>query len=39
MGRLGTAEEVAGVVAFLATSEARFITGATIAVDGGYLSV
>jgi NAD(P)-dependent dehydrogenase (short-subunit alcohol dehydrogenase family) len=39
MGRLGTPEEVAGVIAFLATREASFVTGATLAVDGGYLSV
>jgi citronellol/citronellal dehydrogenase len=35
LGRLGTAEEVSGVVAFLASSAARYITGTTIVVDGG----
>ncbi len=35
LGRLGTAEEVADVVAFLASSAARYITGTTIDVDGG----
>lgn len=35
MKRLGTAEEVAGVVAFLCSDLARFITGETIHVNGG----
>lgn len=34
----GTAEDVANVVAFLAGSDARFVTGQTIIVDGGLLS-
>lgn len=33
--RLGQPEDVAGVVAFLASSEASYITGQEIAVDGG----
>lgn len=36
LGRYGKAEEVAGVVAFLAGPDATYITGATLAVDGGY---
>lgn len=33
--RLGKPEEIAGVVAFLASDDAGFITGATIGVNGG----
>jgi NAD(P)-dependent dehydrogenase (short-subunit alcohol dehydrogenase family) len=39
MRRLGSPEEVAGVVAFLASADASFMTGTTVAVDGGYLTV
>jgi 3-oxoacyl-[acyl-carrier protein] reductase len=35
MGRLGTAAEVAAMVAFLATPAAAYVTGQAIAVDGG----
>ena len=36
-GRLGTPEEVADVILFLASNRARWITGQTITVDGGQL--
>lgn len=39
IGRLGKAEEVAKAVAFLASDDASFITGASLLVDGGYTAV
>ena len=38
MGRLGEPEEVARAIAFLASEQASFITGAILPVDGGYLA-
>ena len=35
MGRLGKPEEVAGLVAYLSSDEAAFLTGANIAINGG----
>ncbi len=35
MGRLGKPEEVAGLVAYLSSQEAAFVTGANIAINGG----
>ena len=37
MGRAGTGEDVAGLVTFLASSDAGYITGQTINVDGGLI--
>ena len=36
MGRLGQPEEIAAVIAFLASDEASFATGAEFVIDGGY---
>ena len=33
--RLGRPEEVAGLIAYLASDEAAFITGANISINGG----
>ena len=37
LGRMGTSEEVAGLVAFLASDEAAYITGSTYVIDGGLM--
>jgi NAD(P)-dependent dehydrogenase (short-subunit alcohol dehydrogenase family) len=37
--RLGTAAEVAGVISFVASEDAAYLTGTTIVVDGGLLAV
>jgi NAD(P)-dependent dehydrogenase (short-subunit alcohol dehydrogenase family) len=36
LGRLGLPEEVAEAVVFLASDRASFITGQSLAVDGGF---
>ena len=36
MARLGTCEEIAALVAYLASDEARFITGQSFIIDGGW---
>jgi len=35
LGHYGTPDDIAGAVAFLASAKARYITGATLTVDGG----
>ncbi len=36
LGRMGVADEVAGMVVYLASDESSFVTGAEMVVDGGY---
>lgn len=35
LGRVGTSEEIAEAIVFIASDKAAFITGATLAADGG----
>ncbi len=38
-GAIGQPEDLAAAICFLAANEARFITGTTLAVDGGRLDI
>ncbi|MHB1596320.1 MAG: SDR family NAD(P)-dependent oxidoreductase [Streptosporangiaceae bacterium] len=39
LGRLGTADEVAAVIVFLASADAAYVTGVAIPVDGGSTAI
>jgi NAD(P)-dependent dehydrogenase (short-subunit alcohol dehydrogenase family) len=39
LGRLGTPDEVAKAVAFLASGDSSYITGTELFVDGGFAQV
>jgi len=39
MGRLGTSDEIAKAVSFLASDDASFITGIELFVDGGMAQI
>jgi NAD(P)-dependent dehydrogenase (short-subunit alcohol dehydrogenase family) len=36
LGRMGQPDDIAGVVAFLASDAAKFMTGAVLTADGGF---
>ena len=38
LGRMGEPEEIAGLVAYLASARAGFITGSSLTIDGGYVA-
>ncbi|CAP56610.1 SDR family oxidoreductase [Gluconacetobacter diazotrophicus] len=38
MGRLGTADEIAEAVVYLASDAAAFVTGSTLVIDGGFIN-
>jgi 3-oxoacyl-[acyl-carrier protein] reductase len=38
LGRIGQPEEIAGLVAYLVSPEAGFITGSSVTIDGGYVA-
>src|SRR5262249_47683043 len=37
LGRIGQPQDIVGAILFLASDDARWVTGSTITVDGGYL--
>ena len=39
IGRMGTPEEVAGLVAWLCSDEAAFVTGSNFPIDGGFITL
>lgn len=39
LGRVGQPDDLVGPVVFLASSMARYVTGVSLPVDGGFLAV
>ena len=39
IGRMGKADEIAGLIAYLASDEAAFITGSNFPIDGGFVTL
>jgi len=39
IGRMGKVDEIAGLIAYLCSDEAAFITGSNIPVDGGFVTI
>jgi NAD(P)-dependent dehydrogenase (short-subunit alcohol dehydrogenase family) len=39
IGRMGQPDEVAGLIAYLCSDEASFLTGSDYAVDGGFITL
>ena len=39
IGRLGTGEDIANLVLFLASDKASFMTGEYVCMDGGYMAL
>ena len=39
LGRLGMPDDLVGAVLFLASDDSRWVTGSTVTVDGGYLTI
>jgi NAD(P)-dependent dehydrogenase (short-subunit alcohol dehydrogenase family) len=39
LGRIGQPDDLVGAVLFLASDESRWVTGSTVTVDGGYLTI
>ena len=39
IGRMGKPEEIAGLVLYLASDDAGFITGSDFSIDGGFVKI
>jgi NAD(P)-dependent dehydrogenase (short-subunit alcohol dehydrogenase family) len=39
LGRVGTPEEVADAIVYLATPQSAFVTGTTLVIDGGLTAI